>query len=320
MTFFLTPFVFETKWEGTLTQAYGQDTLSALYKNGSLAKNVKFNNVTLINNDFSSISSKTTDFSIEINGLVNPVIYIGCNCSAEQISQLKTLLSPLDFNYTGRNIAIRVINEFINDIKNETNILFLMEYKNLTPFKNKLNKFLERGGTIFMLSDLIQDQVMDGYLNNTFGLNWNSETGATTLWNFYDTTNPGNVSYKISKYFVNISGHPDTTSFLKFTQDTSKNRIKVDNRTVIWDSTRKFSFVKINKGVINGNGRTVWFADYATDQDTNYLLKAAVMWASGERYNMNPYIKTYQKKYVKTKYIISDKDPYQVELTLWKIY
>jgi hypothetical protein len=322
MTFFLTPDVIKTGWDGPLIQIQSQDVLYALYKNSTLQECIRANNKTKIDAEITKFFSKSIGFSIEVNGLPNPEIYIGCNCTDSQINDLKTMLSPLDFKYNERNISIRVANESVDNIRNETDVLFIFGYKNLNPFRNKLSKFFERGGTVFILGDLTKAQIEDGYINDTFGLKWNSIGDPTPNGEFFDTENPGNASYKVSKYFVNISGSPKTTLFQNFNRLPSINHVSIDNNTITKDQGGTFSFVKVNKGLGYGNGRTVWFSDFtpSSDFNTTKLLKAGIMWASGEEYVMDPYKKTYPENYIKTKYLIFDKDAYEIRLTIWKVF
>lgn len=321
MTFFLTPGVLETGWDETMIQIETQDVLFTVNENATVKEFIKLNSISSLNEKFEELFSSTMDFSIHIDGIPNPIINIGCNCSESEITELENMLDPLIFNYTGRSIDIRIANASIMDISENTNILFLFDYKNLTIYESELDDFLEQGGTIFMLADITEEQTNDGFMNETFDLSWYGTGNPANNGEFYDTTNVDKVSYKISKYFVNISGLPDTTIFSAFNRGPGINHIAWDNKTIVWDTGNKFSFVKINEEIVNGNGRTVWFNDYTHNNvPTNYLLKATIMWASGERYNMDTYDKSYPKTYTTTKYIMFDEDPYEIEVTVWRVF
>jgi len=321
MTFFLTPGILETGWDDAMTQMQSQDVLFTLNNNASVKEFIRLNDISSLNNKIGELFHGTIDFSIYVNGLPNPIINIGCNCSQADITNLETMLSPLTFNYTRRTIDIRISNETIMDIRSETDILFIFDYKNLSIYENELGAFFERGGTVFMLADLTEEQVNNVYMNSTFGLSWYDIGDPANNGIFFDTSSPDKTSYKIAKYFVNVSGLADTTAFAAFNRSSGINHIDIDDRTIINDTSNVFSFVKINDGVVDGNGRTIWFNDYNhVDVATNYLLKATVMWASGERYKMDTYDKTYPSTYTTTKYILFDEDPYDIELLVWRVF
>jgi hypothetical protein len=105
-----------------------------------------------------------------------------------------------------------------------------------------------------------------------------------------------------------------------FSFHTIVNNITVDNSTVIEDFGQKFSFLKCNKNVIRDNGRAVWIAGNDGGSIDN-LTKAAIMWASGEKYNMDPSgPKKIPKMSRDTNMILYDNDPYEFRLTSWSVF
>jgi hypothetical protein len=268
---------------------------------------------------------ETSDFSVEVSGIPNPIIYIGCSshvdeCSYAEVEHLKGILYPLNFNYENRDIEIRIKNESIANIGLDprTNIHFMFGYTDLKQYKGKLNDFIDNGGTVFMLSNITKNQVEDGIMNETFGLKWNN-VAASTTGNFYNP-NVGMISYRIRKYFFGIGGDADEFAFTF--NPATENQIAVDEKTIISDSNI-ISQVKVNELT---HGRIVWFADYNhADKGLNNLTKAVVLWASGENYRMDPdnkdamveKVKNSKIPYTEASYLVPD---YEVRLRSWNIF
>ena len=315
LTFFFRVDIKQTTWDDILLQIRGEDILASLAANEVLTKAVNENDQDLIKNmmldQTLGMLPPTIDYSLEIRGIPNPVIYVGCVCTLEQIIDLEKNLTPLDFKYRGRDISIRIAQDSIENIRAETNILFLFGYTDLNPHRAKLENFLERGGTIFMLGDLTQQQAESVFMNDIFGLVWKLGTRSNT-GEFFDPNNENITSFKVIKYYKNLTGEPPSFPFVN-----GQARIATDNGTVIRDS--QVSLVKVNKDIINGNGRTIWMSEYVSNSATNNLTKAIVMWASGERFKMNR-AKVIPAKHLDVRYIVRDKDVYEAILTLWRIF
>jgi hypothetical protein len=317
LTYFFKLDIMGSAWGDVNLQTQSKDVVASLYKNGLLTTMIRDNDIENLNNQLIKNFQRTIDFSVTIKGIPNAKIYVGCNCTQADINRLVGILSPLTFNYKNRVLEILIREELIENITEVTNVIFIFGYKNLTPVQSQINNFLIRGGTIFVLGDLTQDQANDGIFNTIFGLNWSGTGTPSVDANFYDTSNPENVSFYISKYFANISGLPKNTTFNRF----NSNRISSGKNTIIVDSSGGFSYARVNKNIIYGNGRAVWMSDYSSgDTKTNNLTKALVMWSSGEEYKMDTYKKTVPITYTESGFIIYDQDPYQFIITVWKIF
>ena len=327
LAYFFEPVVKYSKWPDVSESIKTEDALVSLYKSGKLEDYVSYVNLNEVDcnlgcsdkialtDDLSKMLSKTIDFSVEINGRPNPIIYIGCNCTATEINELNNILNPETFIYKDRVIDIRIDKATINNIDPRINILFLFRYENLgvDPYRYPIEKFLEDGGTIFMLTDLTASQVNDGFLNKTFGLKWKSGASLTT-GSFYSAGDVNKTSYRIANYYANTSGSSKSDQF----NPLNANNISVDNRTII-STTDSYSFVKINQ---LPRGRTVWFADCdTTNNKVRNLTKAVVMWASGESYKMDyPENKQIPEFYKSVQYIAADKEPYEINLIFWRVF
>ena len=321
LTYFFKIDLIGSQWGDVNLQTQSKDIVASLYKDNTLTDLVRNNDISGINTQLTNKFQRTIDFSVTIKGIPNAVIYVGCNCTSGEITQLKSILGitgDSKFKYKNRDIEILVRQESIENITDETNVLFMFNYRNLTNVLNYLNSFMLRGGTVFVLTDLTETQVNDGIFNNIFGLSWTSGSPSVDS-KFYDINNPNNVSFYIAKYFMNTSKINKNTTFTSF--GSSSSRVASGPKTIIVDDTGIFAYAKTNSYIIEGNGRTVWLANYPyTDLKANNLTRALMMWASGEKYTMNSYKKTVPISYTESSYIIQDDDPYQFLLTVWKIF
>ncbi|MCX6815517.1 MAG: hypothetical protein NT120_01525 [Candidatus Aenigmarchaeota archaeon] len=312
LTFFFNITIKPSNWEDVFLQVRAEDILSILERNGTIYQAVKYNNPSLIDvilaNQNLSFLPFTSDYSFEVRGIPNPIIYVGCDCSSSEINNLTQMLSPLTFNYKDRQLQIRIDSASLNNIKKETNVLFFFGYHNLNTSKANMNNFLQAGGTLFMLTDLTRQQVEDGIMNETFGLKWGmtGDNGGS----FYGSDNENTTSFRIYKYYKNLTGGEGPFTF------SSGSSIAVDNRTVVEGNGA--SLVKVNKEIVNGNGRTVWFDNYASSQ-VNNLTKATILWASGEKFRLDSKSKNILPHHVVSRVFVYDSDVYEIVLTLWNV-
>lgn len=315
LTFFFNTTIKPSNWDDTFLQVRAQDIVASLSINGTINKSVSTNDQTIINDAILNpnifMLPITVDYSVTVEGIPNPVIRIGCNCTDSQMQDLKDTLSP-SVVYNGRTITFVVyqaeISRIHEDANADTNILFLNGYKNLTQFDDGLRIFMKRGGTIFLLGDLTQSQVNDCFVNETFGLKWVAGTRSNT-GRFFDNDNENITSFKISKYYAGITPEPEPFSFL------GAATIATDNRTIIRGDTG-LSLAKINTNIVDGNGRVVWLSGSTGIAN---VTKSLVMWGSGEKFDLNSK-KPSPSKYFKTFYMINGRDSYKIVLTLWKVF
>jgi hypothetical protein len=340
LTFFFTATPKQSGWDDALLQIRAEDAMYALEKNGSIEEAVQAGNGSRLQSIITagglSIFPPTVDYSISIDGTPNPVIYVGCLCNEAQKADLTAMLSPLDFEYKKRNMSIRIDNFTVGAIRDETNILFtfnpdLFKYDPINS--SILDNFLRKGGTLFMLSDLIQAQAQDSYIAKTFNLTWAAADPSNGV--FDEPNNASRITFKIANYFDNLSGLGRGQIFYF---SSANSYIASDYNTVVLSSgtARKNSQIKVNDGAIYGNGRTVWFANYdrstsgPTTQLMNNLTKSVVMWASGENFKIvPPSLKTLPpQRNIKSRLLISgidsangmDNGMYEAVLTMWHVF
>lgn len=330
MSFFFTS-KFKPQIEDNLIYVQAYDALGVLNADQSLKNYVKNNDAQGLTESFSSMFPSTLGFSIQVKGTVNPEIYVAGNCTGIEINGMRNSLQPLVFEYKKRRIEIFLSNSSIDPIKEGSNVLLFCRYTKLSDYSHEIEEFLSSGGTVFLLADLAQNEVEDGFLNTTFNLSWSSTTAAQPGY-FVTTNDPKNTSTKIFRYYDNITVESfDDVNRLEFSEFHNTN-IASGSGTVVTDSTGTKSFVKVvyNLGS-TGKGRFVWFNGYDTSNPDanstiimNNLLKSSLMWASGESFSMDyPVEKQAPENRVQMHYFIAGSgnyDPFEIVLTVWRIF
>ena len=186
----------ETDWDVALLQTDIQDSLIVMDKR-NLQNYIINNDKTSIRNELATLLPSTVDFSVILEGIPNPEIFISCACAD---TDLRTIIQ-VDVNdkikFKNREITIRFKNEPIENIDPRADIFFIFGYQDLTLVRSSVDKFLDGGGTIFMLADL--PATLDASTEEIFGLQTTTSSGTTTA-NFYDTTSASTISFKIFDY------------------------------------------------------------------------------------------------------------------------
>ena len=321
LTFFLSPSIKRLGWDETNIEIEVRDSLESLYKNGSLVIYVNENDAKGMVNGLSSEIKKNIDFSISVLGIPNNEIFVSCLCTNSEEQELEEILSPKEFNYHDRKIRIGLEKADITQekilMRPQTHVLFFFGYKDMNPYKSQLDEFLSKGGSIFILTDLSSSQIDDGYIGEMFGLKWSSEAEDPGSGEFYGNASPYNTSFRISKYYANFSNTKEI--FTSFNSGSGVNRIEVDDRTIISDTGKKFSFIKTNSVPVRG--RVVWSADYTRpDGNISLLIKSALMWSSGESYRLDSVPKIMPIVNSVSKIIIYDKDTFELAVSYWNIF
>ena len=282
LSFFLTPVVKQSNWDSSFAEVRAQDAISAAYANGSIQAIVRQNNGTLMRDMMEKLLGQSTDFTIDIIGIPNPEIYVGCNCSAADVSNLETDLAPLNFTYKGRTIDVRIQPVSALDPKESDIILFTSAddlndaYSNAAS-RNSIEKFLENGGTVMLIGDITQPQSSYPAISGLFNISWNGNGNPKNSM-FHNSDNTEFPSYNIAKYYSNVSGFDASSEiFDRFDIANDINKVDIDNFTIIRSENKQFSLMRGVTSVINGNGRALWMADYSTGGNTENLTKAAMM-------------------------------------------
>jgi hypothetical protein len=332
LAFFFTADVGQSGWDNTFSEIRARDALNAGYKSGQMTTFIKTNNAVGLRDLLGKFFTRSTEFSAEVSGIPNPIIYLGCaSCSPQEKANIEDMLNPLIFNYKGRTIEIRVEQVDPSVYRQDTDIMLFTSFSKLNQYypsqKVLIDRFLQNGGTVFLLGDLTQNNIstMNSYLrDDIFGFQWDGSGGATAAGKLDGYDNPTKITYNIAKYYENISSYPVDTSIGGFNTTGATgdvNRIKYDSlKTVLETANKKFSFIHANRN-INGNGRAIWIAGNDGSVWVKNLTKAAVMWASGERYKMDAGVNRIPGPVNrKASIIIYDGDTYKFEITTWNLF
>lgn len=327
VSYFFLPALHQSSWDDVVLSTRTKESLIAMEKSGKLASYVKNNDATSLNNDLRKTLPPNIEFSLEVRDIPNDIIYVECWCSETEKADLESLLAPLRFGYKDREIDVRIQRlDDLNQINSRTNVVFLIGYENLNPYRSALNSFLDNGGTIFLFGHLTENQASDGFMNSVFDLRWTGNGGGAGR--FYNTVTPSKVSYKIAKYYRGLTGKDPTNAVFSEFSGGGVNQIEVTDKSVIITSSgNQISYVKINQFIVNNHGRTVWFSgyDYAKDtpgaQEMKNLTKATLMWASGERYKMDNFKKTPAPSFSESSLLSSIGDEqFELGLLFWKVF
>lgn len=326
LTFFFVPNLQMSGWDDNTLQTLSKDALQSVYLNGSLARFVKTDNTTPLIASITDMLPKTVDFSVEVGGIANNIIYLACDCSESEREELVKIFNTTDFRYKSRNISIRIelINLATGTVPSSTDVLFFFDKTKITANQAKIKAFLSSGGTAFLLSDLTQGDV-EGTVGSMFNLTWTGTTGSPG--EFDDVYNASKLSHYVARYYANISGKylADTEgdSFPAF--NPSGVRVERDDRDIIVTGGGRL-YIRGNYKV-EGNGRTLWVSDYSRanhnnppTQSVDRLVKASVMWASGERFKLDTINKTAAPVHFRSSIFVFDEDPYVVDLIVWRVF
>lgn len=112
-----------------------------------------------------------------------------------------------------------------------------------------------------------------------------------------------------------------SAAFEGFSTGSNINHIEPNDNTII-RTADGFSLANANRSL---SGRTVWVAKYSNrhPSDTDQLLRAAMLWASGERFSINPLIEIpktqplYKYGYIG---ILDGYEVYEMKLIVWRIF
>ena len=207
----------ETGWDYALLEMRARDALAVLHTSGLLENFIRFNNVTGLEQTLSKLLPESVMFSTEIEGLPKPMIRIGCNCSDEEIEELKTMLhinlsNDKIITFNSRNITFGYVKINLSDLRkkaSEIDVLLFFGYRNLSPYRSSVENFLKQDKGIFAIADLNDTHLQDSYFASLFNLS--SSPGNPAAENrFAYIDDVKKVSYHISRLFTSMPVRIDT--------------------------------------------------------------------------------------------------------------
>ncbi len=278
-----------TNWSDSKTSLEMQDAISVLGKFGIIKNSVSNYDATILSRNLTNMLSKSLDFSIDIEGIPNPIILVTCgSCDPVQENDLKTFLDPLQFKYKNRTIEIRITSDDLNNFVTsydvtlvKPNILFIYasdtNINDLIFRKNVIRRFLSNGGSVIIYGTMNEAQLENPFIIEL--LNSTYSASAIGTYDFIDLNDVNSASYKINKYYSDAS---NKTSY-DFKNFTAGNLIK-DVKTVVGSDVRSVVYANT---YVSGKGKALWFSSFHDyDKDIKNLLKASVMWSS-EKFNFD---------------------------------
>ncbi len=329
LSFFFT-IASRSNWDDALLQTESQDIMASLDKS-LLQGYIVANNKAAIENEIRNALPGTVGFSTTLEGVPNPEIFISCMCTEQEKLELEDKILRLDktdptrpfVRFKQRDVVIKVKNETFDNIDPRTDIVFVLGYQDLTPYRGSIDKHLKNGGNIFMLGQVAN---VDLNVQEIFGLEDAGSFSSSTPpgADFYDKGTAANTSFKIYNYFLGLGGNP-TQQFGAFGE-----RIKIDDMSIITVNGR--SFAKVNYNITLGGkiirSRAAWIGNYnyfsASDNEynTSRLTTALILWTSGEEYSLDPVPKNVADVFQEYKYVgvMTGNEPFVVKLKVWRVF
>ena len=207
ISYILPDLSFENYWEQAKLVIFARDILSTLEAK-NLTYYYAFDKILLENYILSYV--KYENFTLlpasSTQGALKKTIIVACNCSDAQINELSKI-QTLFFN--NRTVTLNFVQANLDKIP-PSDVLVIIGYKNLTPYKNELQRYLSSGNGIVEFSDITQEP------DETHKLIFNFNYYGTITNNNFNLTliKPKNVSYesyKAYKYLVYLPLFFNTT-------------------------------------------------------------------------------------------------------------
>ena len=209
-TILFPPFQYNTRWGEALTLTRGRDIVSSLASSGKMYK-YTFNSTLLTDFLDQTLNETNLIYSYSTQGTPKEKIFIACNCTLDEINELQKWLAGLEVN--GREIEFVILYSNLDEINNpnkRSDLLIIFGNKTLEPFKDEIEKYLERENGIILVADPSLEQVGpngDKVYREIFGLGnaTSQEVGIADYDEF--RTNPNSTKeliYKPWKYFYRV--------------------------------------------------------------------------------------------------------------------
>ncbi|MBI4896496.1 MAG: hypothetical protein HY832_03015 [Candidatus Aenigmarchaeota archaeon] len=280
LIFFFEPRVVTTDWDQATLQLQLQDLLATQTQTIPFQEAVLNRNAEQLRSLFSSFTPFSTSiaYAVRINGIPNPKINIGCLCLGLDAQKLRTTLGN-KVTYHGRDITFSVTNISIGQI-NDYDIVYFFDPNTLFTNKRTIESFVQQGGSVVLQSDLDQAKaisVQSIFNFTSLGTPPSSQYQAL----FYNPDVIGVESYKLQKYYKNISDEGAVLTFGGF--GSSPVFLDQNSKTLLISSDR--AVVYLNS---MGRGRALWFdaSSMSSSGPLATLLRSAVLLAS-EGYAMD---------------------------------
>ena len=99
------------------------------------------------------------------SGLIKTKIVVGCNCTDDELKELRSWMNPLKVN--NRTISVVFVETSLDKINPYTDALIIVGYKDLTKYSTQINSYLYKGKGILEISDI---NSVDAETRKIFGI------------------------------------------------------------------------------------------------------------------------------------------------------
>ena len=326
-------------WNAAPLRTLMQDAVYSLYAGRAVNDSFYSGDPAPLKDALEAMMPPTTDFSAEITGAPPPEIKIHCVCAIPEADAVRSRLGLANtlFEYDRRTISIIMSADLdINKADKAADIILFLRTSDLARQEQRLSAWLGQGRNVMLLADLRQTDFTNSdvapSLINVFGLAWIGGSPGTSKGTFTQADDVKKIPYKIAKYFIGSSTYTASEDF-GFNSGPSVNRITPGEGTIINSraGATDFSFVMVREAT----GRALWFADYdaaasvtnpdgsvtLVNDDTNKLLRAAIVWESGEKYVIAERQLPSKQPYMRYDFPGAiDSDPYKITILIWKAF
>ncbi|MBI4019594.1 MAG: hypothetical protein HY364_05065 [Candidatus Aenigmarchaeota archaeon] len=333
LTYFFTTYDYSF-WNSASLRTLVQDTVSALYIGGTVNESFYSGDPAAVKTALDRIMPSTTDYSAEISGAPPPEIKIHCVCTIAEADIIRTRLGLIGtfFAYNERVISIIMsADPDIGNVDRAADIILFLRTSDLSGQQQRLDNWIIQGRNVMLLADIQQahfnDETIGPALTDVFGLQWTGSAGGSP-GTFTQSDDIRKIPYKIAKYFTASSAYQSSENF-NFNPSAGANQISAGEGSVI--NSGSVSFVKGREA----GGRALWFAAYdgeafilnddgsvtIRNDDINKLLRAAIIWESGERYVISERDLPSRQPYMRYDFPGAvGSDPYKITILIWKTF
>ena len=196
---------YHDEWEKAKTFLLIKDTILTLDRMNYIYK-ISVNPALLENIESKLNSYKGLIWWVRIEGMIKPEITVACNCTPAQKELLSEWFKVLKIN--DRNVSIRFVYTNLNSINTPSDVLLIIGRKNLTTYRNEIERYLKESRGVVEISDL--DHI-DETTKELFGIDTCSNVlsiecipdGSSNI-SFMTPTNVDSPNYEIWKLFFHF--------------------------------------------------------------------------------------------------------------------
>ncbi|MEM7825180.1 MAG: hypothetical protein QXO27_04375, partial [Candidatus Aenigmatarchaeota archaeon] len=252
-------FIYKSKWSEALILLTSRDIIATADRTGYLySYSFDANQLSdFLNKIIPVIKTNLIGWS-EIEGTIKNNVTVACNCTKEQRDLLYNWTTDLTIN--GRSIKIFVVDSRLDEINPFSDVLLIWGYKDLTPFRDSLLKYINKGNGIVEMMDFSLSTNLDSVQIEVFGLKEGTGWGSTAADVLIKPAKATNIAYQAFKIYNSLKGNQIIPEFCK---DSNKKILPSDDMSRVLVQTDEItdpgSCVIFNDKKI---ARVAWMADF----------------------------------------------------------